>query len=128
MRDIKLGEKTITVRALTVGEVTDFLSEKTPPYPTTAELLVERGLPELVVRTATGLTTEDLNGGVDPAELDALWQAVEDENHFLLRLHLKLKIAATAIRERATAVAEQPGQLETSEKSPASLPGSVIPE
>lgn len=128
MQEKTLGKKTITVRALTVREVAEFLGEKTPPPPTCAELLLNRDLPERVVRTATGLTTEDLNGDADPAELDCLWQAVEDENPFLLRLHLKLKMAATQIRQRAEAVAGQRGPQPISEESPASSSGSDTPE
>lgn len=97
MPEKKLGNRMITVRKMTVREVEDFLDDQTHYPPTTAELLLERSLPERAVRQVTGLSTEDLNGDVDPDELDGLWQAVEDENHFLSRMYAKLTKVAVAM-------------------------------
>ena len=95
MREKKLGSRTVNIRKMTVREVEEFLDDKKNYPPTMAELLIDRTLPERAVRLVSGLTTEDLNGDVDPDELDSLWQAVEDENHFLSRMYNRLmKVSA----------------------------------
>lgn len=120
MREIKLGKETVTVRKLTVREASAFIEDQSKYELSFAELLLDRSLPERVVRQVTGLSTEELNGDVDPDELDSLWQAVEDENHFLSRMYGRLmKISA--------AMAETAGEQPTSSESPAALSDSAMP-
>jgi hypothetical protein len=122
MREIKLGQRTVKVRKMTVREVDDFLGDTTVYPPTMAELLLERTLPERAVRLVTDLTTEELNGEVDPDELDCLWQAVEDENHFLSRMHRKLmKISVEML-------AEERQEPPASSELPADSPAADTPE
>lgn len=121
MREIKLGTKTIKVRKLTVREASDFIDDRTK-YPLTfAELYLDRTLPERVVSLTTGLPTEELNGDVDPDELDALWQAVEEENHFLSRMYGKLMTISAEM-------ADPDGVQPTSNELPADLSDSAMPE
>lgn len=88
--EIKVGQKTVTVRQLDMGEINDYLEGKSEP-PTLADLLLERDVPERAVRLATGLTTEEINAkGVLPSELKELWNKVEEKNPFLAGLLQRL--------------------------------------
>ncbi len=101
--EVRLNGKAVPVRQLTVGEVNEFLEAKPEP-PSTADLLVNRDIPELVVRMATGLTAEELNGDALPSELAAVWDAVREVNPFLEDLLLRLNSAGREI------IAEQDGE------------------
>lgn len=97
-KEVRLNGKAVTVRELTVSEVADYLESVAEP-PSAAELLLDRPVPEKVVRLATGLSSDDINGEVLPSELSGLWNAVEEVNPFLSRMMGRLMTAGKAMVE-----------------------------
>lgn len=97
-KEVRLLGKPVTVRELTVSEVTDYL-ESQSEIPSTAEMLLDKPISEKVVRLATGLSSDEINGGVPPSELEILWNAVEEVNPFLFRLMDRLTSAGKAVIE-----------------------------
>lgn len=98
LKEVRFNGKAVTVRELTVGEVSEYLENTTEP-PSAAELLLDRSISEKVVRLATGLSSDEINGGALPSDLDTLWNAVEEVNPFLSRLMERLTSAGRAVLE-----------------------------
>ena len=87
IRELKIGERTITVNELTVAQVDALFSGFDAERPAhKAELLMESALPIEAVQMATGMTAEQLSGDICPSELAEIWQAVAEVNDFLSRL------------------------------------------
>jgi hypothetical protein len=97
-KDVRFNGMAVTVRELTVSEVNEYLENTTEP-PSTADLLLDRSIPEKVVRLATGLSGDEINGGVLPSDLETLWNDVEEVNPFLSRLMERLTAAGKAVIE-----------------------------
>jgi len=95
-KELNFNGKTVVVKELTVAQVTEHL-DGGAEIPTTAELLLDRAVPERVVRMATGLTSEEINGNVQPSDLAKLWDGVEEVNPFLSKLQERLTIAGKAV-------------------------------
>ena len=128
-REMTFRGKTIIVRQLTVGEVADFFDHVQGLEMTTADLIMDRQVPAVVVATACGLTLSELGGDVLPSDLAALWDAVEGENPFFCATLARVAdIAKRRVRHRVgmpglealTAMADERAM--TSERPPASSP------
>lgn len=115
-REITFFGRTVVVRQLTVRETEAFFNHVGDVRITTADLLMNRTLPAVVVCTATGLTVEELNGDVTPSELTALWEAVEAENPSFLQTIERL----AGLEQKAESL-----RAKVSAKQPASLPDPV---
>ena len=119
-REITFFGRTVVVRQLTVRETAAFFDGSGDVRITTADLLMNRALPAVVVCTATGLTIEELNGDVTPSELATLWEAVEAENpSFLQTIERLVGLEQKAEYLRATASAPPPASLPAPVTAPA---------
>ena len=86
-KEMRIGERTITVNELTVAQVAELFDGFTADRVVhKAELLVNSAVPIEAVLLATGMTAEQLAGDIYPSELAEIWQAVEEVNDFLSQL------------------------------------------
>lgn len=95
---IKIDDREITVKELTVTEVTALLdgTEKKTTA-TTAELLIGSPIPIEAVSVATGISVDELNGEMAPSELAEIWEAVAEVNVFLSETLKRLQVVAEAL-------------------------------
>lgn len=68
--DIQFNGRTVSVRQLTVKEVSDYM-DHVQQQPSIADLLMDSAITSQLVQMASGLTAEEINGDVLPSELRA---------------------------------------------------------
>ncbi len=97
--DIQFNGRTVSVRQLTVREVSDYM-DHVQQQPSIADLLMDSAITSELVQMATGLTAEEINGDVLPSELKRLWEAVAHENPSCAGLLTRLAAAGKKILEQ----------------------------
>lgn len=93
---IKIDDREITVKELTVGDVTSLMEgiDKKKTL-TAAELLMSKPVPIEAVSISTGIDVETLT----PSELDEVWEAVVEVNPFLSQMMQRLQAVAETLLE-----------------------------
>lgn len=97
--DIQFNGRTVSVRQLTVREVSDYM-DHVQQQPSIADLLMDSAITSQLVQLASGLTAEEINGEVLPSELKRLWEAVAHENPSCAGLLTRLAEAGKKILEQ----------------------------
>jgi hypothetical protein len=90
-KNIKIDDKEIVVKELTVAQVDELFNEKNPVGGTTVDLLMgdDATVPVKAVTLSTGLTYDEM-AEMPPSDLKTIWIAVEELNDFLCQLLRKL--------------------------------------
>lgn len=103
-KTIEVGGTAVTARQLTVEQVIDLFDNADPKRVVSmAELIMDSAIPIEAIIASTGLTIEQLNGGILADELRQVWEAVGEVNDFLSPLMARLKKVADRIPEPPSA-------------------------
>lgn len=99
VKDIEIGGRKISVRQLTVEQVTNLMDGgDAGGSVTTAELLIPSPLPLEAVVASSGLSVGELNGDLLQDELAAVYAAVEEVNPFLSGMLTRLAEVAARMQ------------------------------